>query len=77
MYTQKKKHKYIYIRWSQADSRRFEEKARCIEHFYSSFKISGHHVNGDLTLGEDIADMGGKKKISSLLLIFLVQKNEH
>jgi hypothetical protein len=39
--------------WTQEDARRFEEKARCIQHFYSSFSVDGHHVNGDLTLGTE------------------------
>jgi predicted metalloendopeptidase len=47
--------------WTDGDARRFTEKARCIENFYSSFSFFGHHVNGALTLGEDIADMGGVK----------------
>ena len=53
--------------WTRDDSRRFEEKARCIAHFYSSFSFFGRHVNGDLTLGEDIADMGGVKVAYSAL----------
>jgi predicted metalloendopeptidase len=37
--------------WTDGDARRFTEKARCIENFYSSFSFFGHHVNGALTLG--------------------------
>ena len=62
--------------WTMSDSRRFEEKARCIEHFYSSFKVEGRHVNGLLTLGENIADMGGVK-ISYEALQSVMQEKYH
>jgi len=53
--------------WTEADTRRFKQKADCIVHFFSQFEIGGTHVNGELTLGENIADMGGVKVAHSAL----------
>mmetsp|Transcript_10027 Transcript_10027/g.20036 ORF Transcript_10027/g.20036 Transcript_10027/m.20036 type:complete len:727 (-) Transcript_10027:57-2237(-) len=47
--------------WTEADSRRFQQKADCIVKAYGAYAIKGQHVNGQLTLGENIADMGGIK----------------
>ncbi|KAG0057100.1 hypothetical protein BGZ83_001534 [Gryganskiella cystojenkinii] len=53
--------------WTNTTSRAFDEKARCFVEQYGNFTISGpdgkvYHVNGQLTLGENIADNGGLKQ---------------
>ncbi|KAG0329902.1 hypothetical protein BGZ99_010013 [Dissophora globulifera] len=53
--------------WSNATSEAFYKKARCFVDQYSNFTVKGadgkdYHVNGELTLGENIADNGGLKQ---------------
>jgi putative endopeptidase len=46
--------------WTSEDAAKFEERAKALGAQYSAFEpIPGVHVNGDLTMGENIADMGG------------------
>ena len=46
--------------WSKADADEFQKRAKCLIDEYSKFEpIPGVHVNGELTLGENIADLGG------------------
>jgi putative endopeptidase len=47
--------------WQPADFEKFKQKGQCIADQYSTFKVGDHNVNGQLTLGEDIADNGGVK----------------
>jgi putative endopeptidase len=46
--------------WQPADARTFEARAKVLAAQYSAFEpLPGVHVNGTLTLGENIADLGG------------------
>lgn len=45
--------------WTKADGENFDGRAKCIADMYSSFKVGDVNVNGKLTLGENIADLGG------------------
>jgi putative endopeptidase len=46
--------------WSESDRKLFEEKTTILGETFSSFcPIEGHCVNPDLTMGENIADLGG------------------
>lgn len=46
--------------WTSEDSARFEEKANKLVQQYNGFTVLDTlHVNGELTLGENIADLGG------------------
>ena len=46
--------------WSKKDAEEFTRRASCVSNQYSSYVATGEvHVNGKLTLGEDIADLGG------------------
>ncbi|KAF0182604.1 MAG: M13 family metallopeptidase [Hyphomonadaceae bacterium] len=46
--------------WTPDDDRKFNERAKRIVDLYSSFEpIPGFKMNGQQTLGEDIADVGG------------------
>jgi putative endopeptidase len=46
--------------WTKKDRELFNKKARILIHQYDAFTVSDEvHVNGKLTLGENIADQGG------------------
>ncbi|OGC85143.1 hypothetical protein A3F55_01840 [Candidatus Adlerbacteria bacterium RIFCSPHIGHO2_12_FULL_53_18] len=46
--------------WSAADKKKFEAKGKMLVKQYNDFTVAdGVHVNGELTLGENIADLGG------------------
>ncbi|MCZ6695136.1 MAG: M13 family metallopeptidase [Acidobacteria bacterium] len=49
--------------WEPEATESFKEVASCVEEAYSEFEIEpGINVNGKLTLGENIADIGGLKE---------------
>jgi len=49
--------------WTPASVEKFEERAQCVADAYDTFEVEpGIHVNGELTLGENIADIGGLKE---------------
>ena len=46
--------------WTPEDAARFEERAKVLGAIYDKLEpIPGVHVNGELTMGENIADLGG------------------
>lgn len=46
--------------WTEEDYKKFEEKTNKVRKFYNQVKLdNGKNVNGDLTVGENIADIGG------------------
>ena len=46
--------------WSKEDDAAFTERAKCIQDQYSKYVIVDDiRINGELTLGEDVADLGG------------------
>ncbi|GAB2549953.1 M13 family metallopeptidase [Rhodanobacter koreensis] len=46
--------------WTADDARAFEQRAKKLGAQYSAFEpLPGVHINGDLTMGENIADLGG------------------
>jgi putative endopeptidase len=47
--------------WSDEDRKNFMKKADYFINEYGSCKINGRNVNGELTLGENLADHGGVK----------------
>ncbi len=48
--------------WTAADGKQFNERANCVVKEYDGFiGVDNLHVNGKLTLGENIADLGGIK----------------
>ncbi|XP_054650622.1 endothelin-converting enzyme-like 1 isoform X1 [Dunckerocampus dactyliophorus] len=47
--------------WTEDSYRKFQKKAECIVKLYNNFTVYNQRVNGRLTLGENIADMGGLK----------------
>ncbi len=46
--------------WTEEDKKKFESKTKILADQFSSYiAIDSIHVNGELTLGENIADLGG------------------
>jgi endothelin-converting enzyme/putative endopeptidase len=46
--------------WTIADAQRFKQRAQCIVDQYAQYTVVDDiHINSRLTLGEDIADLGG------------------
>ena len=55
--------------WTPDDSRAFQERAACVADEYANFSpVSGVHLNGKLTLGENTADNGGVRLALMALL---------
>jgi len=55
--------------WTEEDGKEFEKRAACISTQYSNYVIIDDvKINGKLTLGEDVADLGG------LLLAYMAWK---
>ena len=47
--------------WTEDDKKQFNINAKYYIDEFSSFKVNGKNVNGELTLGENLADHGGVK----------------
>ncbi len=48
--------------WTPTVSAEFDKRAACVEHQYDEYvPIDDSHIKGKLTLGENIADLGGLK----------------
>jgi len=45
--------------WTDQDFIKYKEKTDVVKKQYSNYEILGKKINGDLTLGENIADIGG------------------
>ena len=46
--------------WAADDAKKFKEKSQMVVNQYNNFTMFGNmHVNGELTLGENLADVGG------------------
>jgi endothelin-converting enzyme/putative endopeptidase len=46
--------------WTDADAKHFQQRASCVSDQYSSYTVVDNvKINGKLTLGEDVADLGG------------------
>ena len=57
--------------WTEQDGKEFEKRASCISDQYSKYVIVDDiHINGKLTLGEDVADLGG------LMLAYMAWKED-
>ena len=49
--------------WSPQVAEKFEKRAQCVRNQYSSYEVEpGVHIDGKLTAGENIADIGGLKE---------------
>uniref|UniRef100_A0A6A7G4A8 Endothelin-converting enzyme 1-like n=1 Tax=Hirondellea gigas TaxID=1518452 RepID=A0A6A7G4A8_9CRUS len=62
--------------WEPETIRRFKEQTKCMVQQYSNYTLGGEHLNGNLTLGENIADNGGLKA-SFLAYQLMVESSSH
>jgi endothelin-converting enzyme/putative endopeptidase len=47
--------------WTKEDREKFDKRTQCVDDQYSSYiAVDDVHVNGKLTLGENVADLGGE-----------------
>jgi putative endopeptidase len=47
--------------WTPEDQKKFEERTKCVDDQYSQYvAVDDVHLNGKLTLGENVADLGGE-----------------
>src|ERR1700720_905683 len=47
--------------WTKDDRERFDARTKCVADQYSSYVVVDDvHINGKLTMGEDVADLGGE-----------------
>src|SRR5712692_7219621 len=57
--------------WTPEDAKQFEQRASCISDQYSQYvAVDDIKINGQLTMGENVADMGG------LMLAYVAWKSE-
>lgn len=54
--------------WTDEDTKKFEAKTKVLVDQFNKFELIGEKVNGELTLGENIADLGGITLAHSALL---------
>ena len=45
--------------WTEEDATKFAERTKQLVKLFNEFELRGNHINGELTLGENIADLGG------------------
>ena len=45
--------------WTEEDAALFKERTQQLVKLFNEFELRGNHINGELTLGENIADLGG------------------
>ncbi|MCI4341079.1 MAG: M13 family metallopeptidase [Thermoplasmata archaeon] len=63
--------------WAAADAREFDARAQRVREQYNGFEpLPGEFVNGQLTLGENIADLGGVRLAYAALLRRLSREPE-
>ena len=57
--------------WTKEDREKFDARTKCVEDQYSGYvSVEDVHLNGKLTLGENVADLGGE------LLAFMAWKEK-
>ena len=45
--------------WTEEDAANFKARTQKLVKLFDEFELRGNHINGELTLGENIADLGG------------------
>jgi len=62
--------------WTKEDEENYSEKAKIIEEQFNNSIVEGQNVNGKMTLGENIADIGGLSIAYYALLNYLGCHND-
>jgi endothelin-converting enzyme/putative endopeptidase len=63
--------------WTKADAAGFRERTQCVVDQYAGYKAIGDlHINGRLTLGENVADLGGVRLGYAALMTILAGKTD-
>lgn len=57
--------------WNDEDDINYKKQTDKLRKLFSSYKIEGKNINGDLTLGENIADLGGVTIAYNALIKYL------
>ena len=61
--------------WTKEDAAKFKARAQCLVDQYSSYvAVDKLHINGKLTLGENVADLGGVR-LGYVALMKILAKN--
>jgi endothelin-converting enzyme/putative endopeptidase len=61
--------------WTKEDAAKFKARAQCVVEQYSGYvAVDKLHVNGQLTLGENVADLGGVR-LGYVALMKILAKN--
>ena len=53
--------------WTDEEMQKYQELSKSIVNYYNQYEIMGSKVNGELTLMENIADLGAITCISSII----------
>lgn len=64
-----------HVWWSQAEQMRYHKKTKALINLYNRTEYFGQHLNGVLTLSENIADLGGVQIALNALKNRLKNKN--
>lgn len=62
--------------WTERDHTAFSERAKQLEVQYDAYEVNGQHVKGALTLGENIADLGGMLVAYDALQAHILETHE-
>ncbi|XP_018323598.2 endothelin-converting enzyme homolog isoform X2 [Agrilus planipennis] len=62
--------------WNNRTIEKFKERTQCVAQQYSRYKMNGKNLNGNNTLGENIADNGGLKAAYHAFLDLSKSKTE-
>jgi len=60
--------------WSKDDAAHFKQRTQCLVDQFSGYKSAGANLNGKVTLGENVADLGGIRLGYAALMTMLASK---
>ena len=53
--------------WTEEEAQKYNELSQSIIDYYNNYEVMGVHVNGSLTLSENIADLGAMTCVTSII----------
>ena len=53
--------------WTEEETQKYNELSQSIIDYYNNYEVMGVHVNGSLTLSENIADLGAMTCVTSII----------